>query len=236
MIRALLVDDEKHAREELVALLEATGEFELLPACANALEALRSIRKFQPQVLFLDIAMPVVDGFALLSMIDSELMPHVVFVTAYDDYALQSFEEKTLDYLLKPVAPERLAKTVGKLKELLGNNAEPRHRLPELKRIPCLKGKRIKLIAPEDIDYVRSDASGIHLHTEDGSFFTELTLRVLARSPQLLQCHKQYLVNIEKIDEISLLEGGLGEILTHGGTRLPVSRRYLRQLKQALGL
>ncbi|PNU20256.1 two-component system response regulator YehT [Geothermobacter hydrogeniphilus] len=236
MIRALLVDDERNAREELATLLEATGEFELLASCPNALEALRSIRKFHPQVLFLDIDMPVIDGFTLLSMIDSELMPHVVFVTAHDDYALQSFEEKTLDYLLKPVAPERLAKTVTKLKELLEKNTVPRHQPPELQRIPCLKGHRIKLVATEDIDHVHSSASGIHLHTDNGSFFTELTLKVLSRSPLLLQCHKQYLVNLEKIDEISLLEGGFGEILTRAGARIPISRRYLRQLKQVLGL
>lgn len=118
-MRALIVDDEIHAREELEVLLQETGEFSVVVKCANALEALQAIRKEKPQVLFLDIQMPVVSGFELLSMIDEELMPIVVFVTAYDEYALKAFEESALDYLLKPVEKERLTRTVKKLKRML---------------------------------------------------------------------------------------------------------------------
>ena len=124
MMRALIVDDEVHAREELQALLEETGEFHILGSCANAFEALKAIKRDRPEVLFLDIQMPILSGFELLSMIDEEVMPIVIFVTAYDEYAVKAFEENALDYLLKPLEKERLTKTVHKLKRMLGEGTD----------------------------------------------------------------------------------------------------------------
>ena len=119
MMRALIVDDEIYSREELESMLKETGEFIVLGKCANAVEAIRAINRERPDVLFLDIQMPAINGFELLSMIDEKVMPSVVFVTAYDEYALKAFEENALDYLLKPVEKERLAKTVEKLKKTI---------------------------------------------------------------------------------------------------------------------
>lgn len=233
MIRALIVDDELHAREELAALLLETGEFEIVGCCANAMEAIKAINRERPQVLFLDIEMPVLSGFQLLSMIDPGQMPNVVFVTAYDEFALKAFEEKTLDYLLKPVDRERLAKTVEKLKSAVGVGSPPSYETPALSRIPCVGVGRIKLIDPAEVDYVRSDPSGVHLVTVQGECFTELTLKVLEQRTDLLRCHKQYLVNAGRIDEILLQEGGCAEIRTRAGATLPVSRRYLKSLRDA---
>lgn len=235
-IRALIVDDEMHAREELRLLLEATGEVEVVATCANALEAIKAINRGRPQVLFLDIQMPVIGGFELLSMIDEEIMPHVVFVTAYDEYALKAFEEKTLDYLLKPVAPERLQKSVEKLRSALRSGAPAAYETVPLNRIPCVSSNRIKLIEPQAVESVRSDLSGVHVVTPQGSFYTELTLKVLEDRTDLLRCHRQYLVNLDQIDEILLLESGLAEIRTKSGQTLPVSRRYLKSLKDRLNL
>jgi two-component system LytT family response regulator len=235
-IRALIVDDEMHAREELRLLLEATGEVEVVATCANSLEAIKAINRERPQVLFLDIQMPVIGGFELLSMIDEEVMPHVVFVTAYDAYALKAFEEKTLDYLLKPVAPERLKKSVEKLRSALRSGAPAAYETVSLNRIPCVSVNRIKLLEPQAVECVRSDLSGVHVVTPQGSFYTELTLKVLEDRTDLLRCHRQYLVNLDLVDEILLLESGLAEIRTKSGQTLPVSRRYLRSLKERLNL
>jgi len=236
MIRALIVEDEPHARLELEALLRETGAFEVVGACGNAIEALKAIRRTRPEVLFLDIQMPIVGGFELLSMIDASLMPHVVFVTAYDEYALKAFEEKTLDYLLKPVDGERLDKTVAKLRTLLARPVQPVYATPPLKRIPCLRGSRIKLVPVSEVELVRSDAAGVYLVAAEGEFFTELTLKVLEDRGGLVRCHKQYLVNLDRIDEIALHENGQGEIRTQSGKTLPVSRRYLKVLKERLDL
>lgn len=236
MIRALIIDDEQHAREELELLVSQTEAFDVICSCANAIDALRVIRQERPELLFLDIQMPALNGFELLSMIEDELMPHVVFVTAYDEFALKAFEEKTLDYLLKPVVPERLYKTVAKVREAIRRGDPPRYQVKNLKQIPCQFANRVKLILPDDVEYVFSDVSGIHVVTAEGKFFTELTLKVLEKRTPLLRCQRQYLINPSCIDEIKLLDHGLAEIITRRGSLLPVSRRYLRQLKLQLDL
>ena len=236
MIRALIVDDEPHAREELATLLEEQEDIEIIDGCGNAMEAIRVINHEHPQILFLDIRMPVLDGFELLGMIDEEVMPYVVFVTAYDEYALKAFEEKTLDYLLKPVDPQRLAQTLKKVRVAVADAAIPRYQVSDLERIPCSSGHKIKLIDPREVEYVHSDLSGVHIHTEEGGFFTELTLKLLEARGGFCRCHKQYLFNPHAVDEIVPLENGQAEIRTRGQARIPVSRRYLRQIKTLFNL
>jgi two-component system, LytTR family, response regulator len=236
MMRALIVDDEVHAREELQALLEETGEFHIVGNCANAFEALKAIKRDRPEVLFLDIQMPILSGFELVSMIDEEVMPIVIFVTAYDEYAVKAFEENALDYLLKPLEKQRLAKTVYKLKRMLGEGTRPTYEGPEIKRIPCVSSNRIKLIDISDVEYVRSDIAGVYVVCSYGEFYTELTLKVLEARTNLIRCHKQYLANIDRVDEIILHENLLADMQMKSGRSIPFSRRYLKKMKAQLGL
>ena len=234
MIRALIVDDELHAREEMTALLAETGKIEIVGSCADGVEALKAINRLKPEVLFLDIQMPVINGFELLNMVNQKIMPHVVFITAYDQYSLKAFEEKTLDYLLKPVESQRLAKTISKLEQTIGEQRAPAYETEELVRIPCLLGNRIKLIGIEEIEYIATKPAGVHVATKDAEYFTEVTLKVIEERSPLLRCHKQYLINIDSINEIILLEGGLAKIQTRSGTLVPVSRRFLKVIKKKL--
>jgi len=236
MIRTLIIDDEQHAREELAALLMELGGIEIIGSCANAMEAVKAIHHDKPELIFLDIKMPAIDGFDLLSMIDEEIMPYVVFVTAFDEYALKAFDEKTLDYLLKPVDPKRLGQTMRKVHWALDNNEKPDLELSQINRIPCVSANHIKLINPRDVDYVHSDISGVHVFTAEGNYYSELTLKVLEARAGLLRCHKQYLINPANVDEIIPLENGVAEIKTVNGAILPVSRRCLQQVKTAFGL
>jgi two-component system, LytTR family, response regulator len=236
MMRALIVDDEVHAREELQAMLEETGEFHIVGNCANAFEALKAIKRDRPEILFLDIQMPILSGFELVSMIDEEVMPIVIFVTAYDEYAVKAFEENALDYLLKPLEKDRLAKTVHKLKRMLGEGTRPAYEGPEIKRIPCVSSNRIKLIDTSDVEYVRSDIAGVYVLCSFGVFYTELTLKVLEARTNLIRCHKQYLANIDRVDEIILHENLLANMQMKSGRSVPVSRRYLKKIKAQLGL
>lgn len=234
MMRTLIVDDEMHVREELETLLSETGEYLVLGTCSNAIQALRAVKAMRPEVMFLDIHMPKVDGFQFLGMIDPELMPLVVFVTAYDEFALKAFEENALDYLLKPVQAERLARTTEKLKRFLREGSRPAYESPSIERIPCVSGRGIKLVDVGEIDFVRSSESGVHLVTEKGEFLTELTLTVLeAKVPLLARCHKQVLVNLRQVDEITRQEAST-HIRTKSGKLVPVSRRFLPQLKERL--
>jgi len=234
MIRALIVDDEPHAREELQALLAETGAIEVVGSSANALEGIKAINTLRPEVVFLDIHMPVINGFEMLAMVNQEFMPHVVFTTAYDEYSLKAFEEKTLDYLLKPVEPARLAKTIAKLRELLRSGPAPVYEVDPINRIPCLVGQRVRLVCLRDVEYVATGVAGTQVFTAEDGLYTEITLKVLEERAGLLRCHKQYLVNMECIKEIVFLTNGAAEIHTLSGKKIPVSRRYLKYLKQRL--
>ncbi len=232
-MRAIIVDDELHAREELRSLLDETAAFEVVAACANAVEALQAIRREKPDVVFLDIQMPAVSGFELLSMIDDEELPNVVFVTAHDEHALRAFEERALDYLLKPVSRDRLAKTVERLRRLPGHGRTAAYPRERIRRVPCLAGRAVKLVDLAEVEFVRSSEAGVYVVSAAGELFTELTLKVLEERAGLVRCHKQFLVNLDKIDEITL-EDGLGVIRTRSGKSVPVSRRYLARLRQQL--
>ncbi len=236
MIRAMVVDDEIHARQELAALLTETGAFEVVAVCAHVIEALQELKRERPDVMFLDIRMPGLSGFEMLSMIDEEIMPLMVFVTAYDEYALKAFEENALDYLLKPVEPERLRKTVQKLRRMLKEPERPTYTAPAIKRIPCVSLQRIKLIALADVEFVRSDIAGVYVVTSDGEFFTDLTLKVIESRTGLVRCHKQFLVNIDRVDEIAPHENQSAAIRMCSGKIVPVSRRFFRKLKENLGI
>lgn len=235
-MRALVVDDELHAREELAALLGESGAVEVVGRCANAVEALPAIREHRPDVLFLDVNMPAVSGFELLAMIDPAILPRVVFVTAHDEYAVRAFEESAVDYLVKPVVRERLGKTLEKLARAGGERAVPSFAAAAVKRIPCLGLRSIKLVDVADVEYVKSGEAGVYVVCPAGEFFTELTLKVLEERAGLLRCHKQYLVNIDRVDEISVEDNLIGTIRTKGGADVPVSRRYLAKIKERLGL
>lgn len=234
MIRALIIDDELHAREEMEALLAETGEIEVVGTCGNGVDALKLINKLRPDLLFLDIEMPVIDGFEMLNMVNSDIMPHVVFVTAYDHYSLKAFEEKTLDYLLKPVDPKRLKKTIRKIQQTIVEKKSPQYVAEDITKIPCLMGNRIKLIGLEEVDFVATGPSGVMVTSGTHEYYTEVTLKVLEERTPLMRCHKQYLINIDAISEIVLLEGGVGKIKLVGGAVIPVSRRSLKILKKKL--
>jgi two-component system LytT family response regulator len=233
VIRAVIVDDELYAREELESLLQETGQVSVVRKCADAIEAIQAIRTEKPDVLFLDVQMPAISGFELLAMLEDEELPSVVFVTAHDEFALRAFEESAVDYLLKPVDRERLAKTLERLRRLPGGGERASYPRAQIRRIPCLAGRAIKLVDVGEVEFVKSSEAGVYVVTAKAELFTDLTLRVLEERAALVRCHKQFLVNIEQVDEIRI-EEGLAEIRTRSGKDVPVSRRFLPKLRERL--
>ena len=237
MLRALIVDDEPLACDELEALLREVGPVEVAGKCLNAVEALQLLRREHPDVLFLDVEMPGVTGLELLGMIDDQDRPrHVVFVTAHEEFAVKAFEKSATDYLLKPVHRDRLALTVERLRAGLAPAAAGPLPVPPIRRVPCLTGRTIKLVPVGDVEYVKSSEAGVYVVTAQGEFFTELTLGVLEARAGLLRCHRQYLINAERIDEISLADNSLAVLRTRSGASVPVSRRHLSGIRAALGV
>lgn len=239
MMTVLIVDDEPLAREELRRLLDGAPDVEVVGECANAIEAIGAINRRTPQVVFLDIQMPRVSGLEMLGMLDPERMPRIVFLTAHDEYALRAFEEHAFDYLLKPADPARLEKTLTRLRR--DRAPQPVGALEQaagpLRRIPCSGHNRILLMKLEDVESVVSKATGVFVVGADGvEHFTELTLNTVQEKTPMVRCHRQCLVNPDRIREIRLIDNGLAEILTHGGQTIPVSRRFLGPLKERLGI
>ncbi|WP_277656526.1 two-component system response regulator BtsR [Seleniivibrio woodruffii] len=234
--KALIIDDEPYAREELRFQLEKTGLFDITAEAGNAVEGVRLVNSHRPDIIFLDINMPVINGFDMLSMIEKSIMPYVVFVTAYDQYALKAFEEKALDYLLKPVEQDRLEKTLEKIIRSLEKGEIPSYERKDLTRIPCSLINTIKLVDLTEIEYIYSDMTGVHAVTAGKEYLTDLTLKLIECRTELFRCHRQYLVNLAKIDRIVLNGNFSADAYTASGRVVPVSRRYLKLLKDALGL
>lgn len=234
---ALVIDDELFAREELMELLEETHQIEVIDQAGNAIDGLKKINHLKPDVVFLDIQMPQVTGIELLGMLDPDTMPKVVFVTAYDQYAVQAFEDNAFDYLLKPVDPARLKKTIQRLfkYEKVSHEQYDNIAPSTLNQIPCVGHNRIVIIPTQDVECAYSDISGVHIRTVEQVATSQLTLKVLEQKTGLVRCHRQYLINIKMIKEIKLLDHGLAEITTQGDFTVPVSRRYLKTLKEQLG-
>ncbi len=235
MIRAVVVDDEALARDELVALLREVGGVEVVASCANAVEALPAVRKERPDVLFLDVQMPAISGFELLAMLDPDTLPRVVFVTAHDEFAVKAFEQNASDYLLKPVERARLARTLERLGHN-GGGSPGALAARAITRIPCLGPRSIRLVDVAEVESVRSSEAGVYVVTPAGEHFTELTLRVLEERAGLFRCHKQHLVNVDRVAEILLGDEEGAAIRTRSGGTVPVSRRFLSALKERLGL
>ncbi|MFH0225426.1 two-component system response regulator BtsR [Vibrio furnissii] len=236
MLSALVIDDELFAREELTELLEESGEIEVIGEANNAIEGLKKINQLKPDVVFLDIQMPQITGIELLGMLDPDTMPKVVFVTAYDQYALQAFEDNAFDYLLKPIDPARLEKTIQRLGRSVNKTQDYSALAPNnLDQVPCIGLNRIVIVPTGDVEFAFSDISGVHVQTHQQRATSQLTLKILEEKTPLVRCHRQYLVNTKAIKEIKLLENGLAEIITRSGHQVPVSRRYLKELKEKLG-
>lgn len=235
-IRAVIIEDELNAREEMEFLLKETNEVEVIEKCANALEGIKAINTLHPDVIFLDVQLPVISGLEMLSMIEDSIMPRVVFVTAYENYALDAFEADAVDYILKPVEKDRLTKAVTKIKNSMQQNNEQEFKVPPLLRIPSVGNHKVKLVDIETIEFVHSNDTGIFFLCGDKKCFTDLSLKVLEQRTKLFRCHKQYLVNLDKIDEISFEENSSGKIKSKGNHIIPVSRHYLKDLKEILGL
>lgn len=235
MLTALIVDDETPSREELKALLASAPDVEIVGECANAIEGLAAVHRLRPDVVFLDIQMPRVSGLEMVGMIEASALPHIVFVTAYDEHALKAFEEHATDYLLKPIDPQRLERTLDWLRSRGTNPPPPPPGSGSvLQQIPCLARNRIQLIPLDDVEYIHTDISGNRVVAGDRQGMTELTLKLLQERTPLMRCHRQYLVNLTRIEEIQLLENGSAEIVMRSGQRVPVSRRHLREIKDKL--
>lgn len=235
-LKAIIVEDEFNAREELEYLLLETNKVEIAAKCANALEGIKAVNKFHPDVLFLDIHLPAIDGFEMLSMIEESVLPRIVFVTAFDQFAIKAFENNATDYLLKPIGKDRLLQAIEKIEKSIFSNIKQKIDIPLMKRIPSYGTHKIKLVNVDEIEFLHSNEAGVYFIYDGKKCYTDLTLATIETKTKLFRCHKQYLINLDKIDEIIFDDNSRGKVRTYNQFLIPVSRHYLKNLKEKLGL
>ena len=248
--RALIADDEVRLAEHLrTRLAQLWPELEVLPLAANGVEALRAINEDEPDVAFLDIRMPGLTGLELAGRIDTST--HVVFVTAFDQYAVEAFDRDAVDYLLKPVADERLAKCIERLQRKLAGAEEPpaldavlarlAAALPgaasgRLRWVRALKGEVVQQIAVDEVLYFQASDKYTCVYTREGESLIRMPLAELAAQldPELFwQIHRSTLVNMNAVASTRRDLGGRVFVrLRDGATELPVSRAYAHLFKQ----
>lgn len=250
-IRTILVDDEPLGRERLRTLLAEADDFEVIAECADGREAIEAIAEHEPELVFLDVQMPEVDGFDVLQRVGPDAMPEVVFVTAHEQYTLDAFRVHALDFVLKPIDPERLeaaveharerivrgrrAALVDGLRGLLGEIAELEADTGQrrARRITVRKGDTIRFVALDELDWLEAARNYVRLHVGENSYLVRSTLKGLLRSlddRRFLRIHRSAAVNLERVGELRPLPGGDYAVTLRNGERLRASRTYADDL------
>ena len=263
-LRALIVDDEPAARQGIRHLLAADPEVEVVGECADGRTAARVILDDPPDLLFLDVQMPGQDGFALLREVGPERVPAVVFVTAYDQYALRAFEVHAVDYLLKPFDDERFRHAVARAKnqvrqgqleglrerlisllETSGPAVPPRVSGPTaappdgwLKRLAIKSGGRVTILNIKDVDWIAAEGDYVKVHVGKAWHVLRETMKHLGGQldpARFVRIHRSTIVNVERIRELQPYFRGEYVVVLHDGTTLKMSRGYRDQVEGVLG-
>jgi two-component system LytT family response regulator len=245
MIRVILIDDEPLARTLLKKFLDDVQEVEIVGAYENGFEGLKGITELKPDLIFLDIQMPKLNGFEMLELLDE--IPHTIFITAYDKYAVKAFESNAVDYLLKPYSRDRLISAFNKAKEIIDNSPNKNNvkeaikdheaQIETIDRIAVKTGTKIKIIYIEDVEYLESQDDYVMIYTNDGKFLKQKTMKFFETHlpPQsFVRVHRSYMVRIDFVEQIELYEKDGYVIKLKNSKTIPVSKSGYNRLRSAL--
>ncbi|HMK31362.1 MAG TPA: LytTR family DNA-binding domain-containing protein [Terriglobales bacterium] len=249
MIRALIADDEPLARKRIRRLLAREEDFEVVGECGEGGEAITALRDLKPDVLFLDVEMPELDGFAVLKAIEPQDLPVVIFTTAYDHYAIRAFDAHALDYLLKPFDEDRFHESVhrartqmdhsrsgelaGKLLSML-HDAKPQN---DTDRLVIKSGGRVVFLKSEEIDWVEAAANYVRIHAGQEAYLMRETMtsfEARLNKDIFMRIHRSIIVNVEKIKELQPCNNGEYIVVLRNGKELSLSRSFRERIQDFL--
>ena len=237
-IRALIVDDEALARERVRTLLAAAPDVVVIGECTGGRDAVEAVLAHRPDLVFLDVQMPDLDGFAVLEAVGEDDLSAVVFVTAYDEYALRAFEVHALDYLLKPLEPERFARMLARVRERLGDGGDRRlrdlldalaRRETPIERLVIRTRDRVSFLKPGEIDWIEADGKHVRLHVGRETHVVRQQLGRLERrlAPHgFVRVHRSAIVNVDRIQHLEPWFHGEYVVLLKDGTKLTSSAAH----------
>ncbi len=247
-IRAVIADDEPLARLGIRDLLAHHNDIEVVSEARNGREAVNTLRQLKPDLIFLDVQMPVLDGFGVLKTIGVNEMPEVIFVTAHDEFAVRAFDTHALDYLVKPVKQKRFSEAINRMRERLKSNeaydlsrklslllaAKERESRKQRIVIPGAKGELV--INSDEIDWIEADDYYAAIHARNGRHLLRESLASLAKRldpHQFVRVHRSTIVNIDRVSEVRH-EGSETLLVMHGGVQVRVSRRRKQLTRRIL--
>ncbi|MBF5041981.1 response regulator transcription factor [Aggregicoccus sp. 17bor-14] len=262
-LSVVIADDEPLARRRLLSLLRDEPGLSVVAECANGVELVDAVRARSPDLVFVDVQMPGLNGLEALAALEGERAPVTVFVTAYEEHARQAFDTEALDYVLKPIHEDRFRRAVSRARErvrerraaalnqqvvrLLGGEGSTADAVPgaaglpasepRLSRIPIRTGDRVMLLDVEEIRWVEAEGDYLRFHTRDTSHSTRMTLSTLERQldpSRFVRIHRSTLVRAAVVKELQPLTHGESRVVLHDGTLLKLSRTYRERLQQLL--
>lgn len=243
MTRVLIIDDEPLARLVVAEYLQHHTDIELVQECKDGFDGVKAIQLHQPDLIFLDVQMPKINGFEMLELLDAP--PAVIFTTAHDEFALKAFEAHAVDYLLKPFSRERFDRALQKFRteanktkpvqELLAATAQPEER----QRLVVKKGNNIVIVPIHQVFYIEAFDDYVKVHTKDGFYLKKKTMSHYEKvldGQQFVRVHRSYLLNLQELTRIEPLEKDTHVALLRSGARLPLSASGYARLKEVLGI
>jgi two-component system LytT family response regulator len=245
-MRVLIVDDEPWARKRVVTLLRPEADVEIVGECSRGAEAVRAINDCAPDLVFLDVQMPEVDGFRVVEAVGPERMPLVIFATAYDKYAIQAFDAQAIDYLLKPFDDERFRKALNRAREEFKESAPSEQTLRELlesvrngqrflQRVIVNSGGRILFLKTSEIDWIEASGNYVTLHAGKASHMLRSTMNALEPKldpQQFVRIHRSTIVNLDSVREVQPWFRGEQVLLLKDGTSLAIGRAFRHKILQ----
>jgi two-component system LytT family response regulator len=244
-MKAIIIEDEKPARDLVRSYLAEFPEVELIGEFDNGFDGLKAINELKPDVIFLDVQMPKLTGFEMLEVLDHK--PEVIFTTAYDQYAINAFEQNAVDYLLKPFSGDRFSEAIHKLKDRLENRREPSgidrikqhlaNSEEKLHRVVIKKTGRIHVISTDKINYLEAQDDYVMVYTDEGKFLKQQTMKYFEKHldpEQFVRVHRSYIANVTCIEKIEPYEKSNFILILKDGNKVPVSRSGMQLLKENL--